>query len=70
MSYSGIFFLIDASLSENNEPEFSMTAEELLDEYISEDDGPLIFMDNEAWQNEIDTVCRKLYKFLNNAKRQ
>ncbi|MEA3486594.1 MAG: hypothetical protein U9R20_02965 [Thermodesulfobacteriota bacterium] len=32
--------------------------------YIDSGDGPLIHHDNEAWQNELDTVCRKLYKYL------
>lgn len=25
---------------------------------------PLIYHDNEDWQNEIDMVCRKLYKYF------
>jgi len=32
--------------------------------YIDSGDGPLIYYDNEAWQSELDTVCRKLYQFL------
>lgn len=32
--------------------------------YIDSGDGPLIYHGNEAWQEELDTVCRKLYKFL------
>ena len=32
--------------------------------YIDSGDGPLIHHDNEVWQNELDTVCRKLYKYL------
>lgn len=27
-------------------------------------EGPLIYFDNEAWQDEIDLVCRKLYKHI------
>ncbi|MFZ0611244.1 MAG: hypothetical protein WAM73_03310 [Desulfobacterales bacterium] len=42
----------------------SMPARDLILEHISEFDGPLIHYDNEVWQNEIDMVCRKLYKFL------
>lgn len=64
----GGYLIEKVVLSENDEPEFSMTAEELLNEYIDEYEGPLIYMDNEAWQNEFDGVCRKLYKFLNGKK--
>jgi len=32
--------------------------------YVDAQDGPLIYHDNEAWQEELDTVCRKLHKFL------
>ena len=32
--------------------------------YIDSGEGPLIHYDNETWQNELDTVCRKLYKYL------
>jgi len=37
---------------------------DFLKSYIDSGDGPLIYHDNEAWQSELDTVCRKLYKFL------
>lgn len=37
---------------------------DFLKSYIDCGDGPLIYHDNEAWQSEFDTVCRKLYKFL------
>ena len=37
---------------------------EFLKSYIDSGDGPLIYHDNEAWQDELDTVCRKLYKYL------
>ena len=32
--------------------------------YVDSGDGPLIYQNNEAWQNELDTVCRKLHKYL------
>jgi hypothetical protein len=32
--------------------------------HIDSGDGPLIHHDNENWQDELDTVCRKLYKYL------
>ena len=38
--------------------------QDFLKHYIDSGDGPLIHNDNEAWQNELDTVCRKLYKYL------
>lgn len=40
------------------------SADELLSEYIGAYDGPLIFHDNERWQDEIDMVCRKIYKYM------
>ena len=42
----------------------SKTILEFLKGYVDHGDGPLIHHDNEAWQNELDTVCRKLYKYL------
>lgn len=41
------------------------TTQEFLKGYIDSGDGPLIHHDNEAWQNELDRVCRKLYKYIN-----
>lgn len=41
-----------------------MDAHRLLVEATSGGDGPLIFLDREEWQKELDTVCRKLCKFL------
>ena len=40
------------------------SGEEILLHYLDDCDGPLIHQDNESWQREIDTTCRKLYKFL------
>lgn len=40
------------------------TSQELLNGYIDSGHGPLIHHDNEAWQNELDTVCRKLHKYV------
>lgn len=31
---------------------------------VEDDEGPLIFLDNEVWQRELDTACRKLRKYL------
>jgi len=38
--------------------------EEILLHYIDKYGGPLIHHDNEIWQNEVDTTCRKLFKML------
>jgi hypothetical protein len=32
--------------------------------YIDTGEGPLIYYANEAWQKELDTVCRKLHKYM------
>lgn len=37
---------------------------DLLAEYVGPQEGPLICVDHESWQNEIDIVCRKLCKYL------
>ncbi len=42
----------------------SKTIHEFMKNYINPEEGPLIYHDNEAWQNELDTVCRRLYKYL------
>ena len=44
--------------------EVPATVQEFLSGYIDSGDGPLIYHDNEAWQNELDAVCRKLHKYL------
>lgn len=56
-------YLVEKSVY-GNDKDLKMAADELLAEYLNDEDGPLIFMDNESWQNEFDGVCRKLYKFL------
>jgi hypothetical protein len=42
----------------------SETTRDFLRGYIDSGDGPLIHPDNEAWQDEIDRVCRKLCKYI------
>ena len=37
---------------------------EFLEEFIDSEGGPLIYHHDELWQNELDAVCRKLYKYL------
>ena len=38
---------------------------EILNNYISSHEGPLIYPQHEAFQNEIDSTCKKLFKFIN-----
>jgi len=45
--------------------DLNKTAYEMLSEYVGPDDGPLIYHHNEDWQNEVDMVCRKIYKQIN-----
>ena len=42
----------------------STDGHQLLLEATSGGDGPLIYLGREEWQKELDSVCRKLYKFL------
>jgi len=42
----------------------AIDAHQILVNATSGGDGPLIHLDREQWQRELDTVCRKLYKFL------
>ncbi len=55
-------YLVEQAISDEGA---DVTTRELLSEHIGPDDGPLIHHYEEAWQNEVDTVCRKLYKYLN-----
>lgn len=64
--YSGALHSLGGYLVEKSvfdDENVHMTAAQLLDEYVDQDEGPLICQDNETWQNEIDMVCRKLHKF-------
>ncbi len=54
-------YLVKEAISEDGIP---MTINELLAEHIDFAGGPLIHHDEEAWQDEIDMVCRKLHKHL------
>ena len=54
-------YLVEQAISDDGADK---TAKQLLSEHIGPCDGPLIHHDNETWQNEIDTVCRKLYKYI------
>jgi len=48
-----------------NKARLPETTQELLRGHIDSGDGPLIHHDNETWQNELDRVCRKLFKYIN-----
>jgi hypothetical protein len=53
-------YLVERGVFEENE----MSAHELLSDNISQYEGPLIYYSNEDWQNELDMISRKLYKYL------
>ncbi len=44
------------------------TGETVLLRFIDDCGGPLVYQDEEAWQNELDATCRKLFKQLKNRK--
>ena len=54
-------YLVETAVLDDGD--MKKSTDELLDEYVTPYEGPLICMDNEAWQNEIDMACRKLHKF-------
>ncbi|MCK5839529.1 MAG: hypothetical protein KAG99_06750 [Bacteroidales bacterium] len=54
-------YLVEQSISDED---LGKTVDELLFENIGPYDGPLIFHDNESWQDEVDMVCRKIYKHM------
>jgi len=54
-------YLVERAASSEADVE---SVEKLLLEAIDTDEGPLIHHDNEAWQRELDTVCRKLHRYL------
>mgnify|MGYP006303143323 CR=1 FL=1 len=54
-------YLVEEAVNEHGS---DMSGLDLLKEYLEPDMGPLIHADNEAWQREVDTVSKKLYKYL------
>lgn len=58
-------YLLKRAVSEKEEPK---QARQMLLAAIDTDDGPLIFHDEESWQLEFDSVCRKLHRYLMAAK--
>lgn len=53
-------FLVNQAIFEED---LDKSAHDLLLKYIGPDEGPLIH-DIEDWQDELDMVCRKIYKHL------
>ena len=39
---------------------------EFVQEKVDDEGGPLVYLDNEEWQNELDLVCRKLCRYFEN----
>ena len=37
---------------------------EFVQEKVNEGGGPLVYLDNEEWQNELDLICRKLCRYF------
>lgn len=60
-------YIVEQSISEEG---VEKTAKELLLMSIDDEGGPLLFQDEEAWQNELDMVCRKLHKYYAHKKCQ
>jgi hypothetical protein len=54
-------YLVEKAISDDDS---AKTAYELLSEYINPDEGPLVYHENENWQDEFDMVCRKIYKYM------
>jgi hypothetical protein len=65
-TYSGAPHALGGYLVEEvgNGVQFPETTQEFLRAYIDSGDGPLVHHDNEAWQNDLDRVCRKLYRYI------
>lgn len=58
MSLGG--YIVEQSIIEDG---VIKSAKELLLMSINDEGGPLLFQDEETWQNELDMVCRKLHKY-------
>ena len=54
-------YLVEHAISEDG---VNSSADELIKECVDLGEGPLIYPDNEVWQSEIDTVSRKLLKYI------
>ena len=54
-------YLVEQAISDEN---LDKTTCKLLSLYISLDEGPFIHHENIEWQDEVDRVCRKLFKYM------
>jgi hypothetical protein len=54
-------YLVEQAISEDGR---GKEAEQLILDHVGPYDGPLIHQDCECWQNEVDAVSRKLYRFM------
>lgn len=59
MSLGG--YIVEQSITDDGEKK---SAKEILLMSIDDEGGPLLFQDEETWQNELDMVCRKLHKYF------
>jgi hypothetical protein len=55
-------YIVEQAVSHDNAGKSGI---ELLIENIKDDESPLIYHDEGSWQNELDMVCRKLFKYIN-----
>ena len=55
-------YLVEKATSDDDDLED--TVDELLSKYIESEGGPFIYYDDESWQDEVDMVCRKIYKYM------
>lgn len=53
-------YIVEQGIYENTQ----FSAMQLLLDNCDEDGGPLIHIHNETWQREVDTVCKKLFRYL------
>ena len=54
-------YLVEQAISDEN---LDKTTCKLLSLYISLDEGPFIHHENIEWQDEVDRVCRKIFKHM------
>ncbi len=58
-------YIVEQSISEEG---MGKTAKELVLMSIDDEGGPLLFQDEETWQNELDMVCRKFHRYYAHRK--
>lgn len=55
-------YIVEQAVKPEN---YKLSALDLLYKEIDKTGGHLVYFDEESWQKELDTVCKKLYKFIN-----